>query len=89
MPIDSNPMERANPPIRQVYLLYHELHPSAAASSYVTGDGLFRQHADLYSGLLADGSPVAPVITFDDGHESDFKLAVPILASRAHFSGGA
>jgi peptidoglycan/xylan/chitin deacetylase (PgdA/CDA1 family) len=83
MPIDSNPLEHANPPIRQFHLLYHELRPSAAAYSYVIEDGLFRQHVDLFSHLLADGPPIAPVITFDDGHGSDFALAAPILASRA------
>jgi len=71
-----------------LHLLYHELRPSAAAYSYVTSTELFQQHIDLYAGLLTSASPVAPVITFDDGHVSNFDLAAPILASRdltAHF----
>lgn len=88
MPVDSRPIEHANSPLRQLYLLYHELRPSASAYSYVTGDDLFRRHVNLYASLVAAASPVVPVITFDDGHESDFTLAFPILAARnlkAHF----
>ncbi len=88
MPINSAPFENEIRPARRLHLLYHELRRSAAAYSYVTGDGLFREHADLYSGLLAAASPVTPVITFDDGHESNFTLAAPVLEARgltAHF----
>lgn len=45
-------------------------------------------HVDFYNAILATASPVTPVITFDDGHVSDFTFAAPILAShglKAHF----
>lgn len=88
MSTESAPMKNAMPSARKLHVLYHELRPSGAAYAYATTEGLFRKHVNLYAGLLAAMSPVTPVITFDDGHDSDFTLAAPILASRgltAHF----
>lgn len=88
MPIDSNRKERPQQPLGQLHLLYHEISPDTAAYSYVTSTARFEQHVDLYAGLLANGSPRVPTVTFDDGHVSNFALAAPILALRnltAHF----
>ena len=74
--------------MRTLHLLYHELRAAPAAYSYVTSTTLFQQHVDLYAQLVASASPLAPVITFDDGHVSNLTLAAPILAARsltAHF----
>lgn len=71
---------------RQLHLLYHELRSSAAMYSYVVTTALFQQHVELCAGLIASGSRVEPVITFDDGHSSNFTLAAPVLSSR-HLTG--
>ena len=72
----------------KIHLLYHELRPSRTDYSYVTGTELFRDHIDFYAELTATANVVQPVITFDDGHVSNYEYAAPILASRnltAHF----
>ena len=80
--------ERADPALRQLHLLYHELRTGAAAYSYVTSTDLFKLHMQLCSNLLTSQSHLSPIITFDDGHISNYTLAAPILASfglTAHF----
>jgi peptidoglycan/xylan/chitin deacetylase (PgdA/CDA1 family) len=86
--LEPNPADRPQQPLRQFHLLYHEIRVAAAAYSYVTSTGLFRQHLDLYARLRKARSAVVPSITFDDGHVSNFELAAPILESAgfpAHF----
>jgi len=69
--------------LRRIYLLYHELRPSASRYSYVIEAGEFEKHADLFVQLREQGAPVLwPEVTFDDGHISNFELAFPILYSR-------
>jgi hypothetical protein len=80
--------ERPESATHQLHLLYHELRPDAAAYSYVTDADLFRQQMHVCSDLLASQSPVTPVITFDDGHISNYTLAAPALETfgiKAHF----
>lgn len=71
------------PPLRKLYLLYHELRPSRSPYSYVLETTEFEKHLDLFSQLQANGSSkLTPELTFDDGHISNFKYALPILQSR-------
>ena len=69
------------PPMKQLYLLYHELRSAQAHYSYVTDTAMFQRHVDLYARLRhSDG--LRPELTFDDGHISNLELAAPILQSR-------
>jgi hypothetical protein len=71
------------PLLRKLYLLYHELRPSKSTYSYVLETTEFEKHLDLFSQLEANGSTgLTPELTFDDGHISNFKYALPILQSR-------
>ena len=80
---ESNSTDRTRHPLRKLFLLYHELRPSDARYSYVTGTGMFQKHLDLYVRLReADGVGLWPEITFDDGHVSNLELAAPMLQSR-------
>lgn len=73
-------------PLPSVALLYHELRLEAAAYSYVMSCARFAEHLHLLDTL-----PVAsyrPVVTFDDGHVSNYTHALPMLekfARKAHF----
>lgn len=67
-------------------LLYHELRPDAAAYSYVLACARFEEHLQLIRELPA--SAYQPVITFDDGHISNFLYAMPAMEKagrKAHF----
>jgi hypothetical protein len=80
--------ERAEATTHQLHLLYHELRPDAAAYSYVTDTDLFREQMHVCGDLLKSKANVIPVITFDDGHTSNYTLAAPILEDfgiKAHF----
>jgi peptidoglycan/xylan/chitin deacetylase (PgdA/CDA1 family) len=71
-------------PLERLYLLYHELRPSQSDYSYVVGTGAFEKHVDLFVEMLKTNGPgLFPELTFDDGHISNFKFALPILQSRA------
>lgn len=78
---DSMPVSRPCVP-----LLYHELRPEPAAYSYVLSCSRFREHLELLSSLPANA--FTPVLTFDDGHLSNYLYAMPALAEFgmcAHF----
>lgn len=75
--------------MKNLYLLYHELRPDPTRYAYVVSSAEFEEHCRLFSELRRslDGS-LRPEITFDDGHESGVRFALPILERaglRAHF----
>ena len=76
-------------PARLLHLLYHELRTSRSAYSYVIDPDEFERQMDLFVQMRAiNGTDLWPEITFDDGHRSNFELALPALLSRglrAHF----
>jgi peptidoglycan/xylan/chitin deacetylase (PgdA/CDA1 family) len=81
--VESIPEEQTQPPLRRLYLLYHELRSSKSQYSYVTETGMFERHADLFVCLREAENPgLWPEVTFDDGHISNCELAAPILQSR-------
>ena len=68
---------------KRLYLLYHELRTVPSTYSYAIEKSEFERHADLFLQLRNSGSVVMwPEITFDDGHLSNYELALPVLASR-------
>ncbi len=70
-------------PPRSLYLLYHELRSRRSDYTYVVEAAEFEKHIDLYLKLRATpGAALSPEVTFDDGHSSNFELALPILQSR-------
>jgi peptidoglycan/xylan/chitin deacetylase (PgdA/CDA1 family) len=76
-------------PTKLLHLLYHELRTSRSAYSYVIEADEFERQMDLFVQLRGiSGADLWPEITFDDGHRSNFELALPALQSRglqAHF----
>jgi peptidoglycan/xylan/chitin deacetylase (PgdA/CDA1 family) len=67
----------------RLYFLYHELRAAPSNYSYVIARDTFEQHADLYLKARSQGDTTLwPEITFDDGHISNYKLALPSLAAR-------
>ena len=71
------------PPHQELYLLYHELRPDNSPYTYALQTTEFEKQLDLFAQLQRDGSTaLRPQPTFDDGHISNFKFALPILQSR-------
>ena len=72
-----------HPPERALHLLYHELQPTPSHYSYVVETGSFERHLDLYLAIRRAGhGNLFPELTFDDGHISNLKQALPCLQSR-------
>ena len=72
-----------------LYLLYHELQATKTDYGYALPTDSFREHLELFATLQdGTGESLNPVITFDDGHRSNFEQALPLLISHkvsAHF----
>jgi peptidoglycan/xylan/chitin deacetylase (PgdA/CDA1 family) len=67
----------------RLFFLYHELRGEPSNYSYVLERTAFEQHADLFLHARTLGnSTLWPEITFDDGHLSNYEIALPILAAR-------
>jgi peptidoglycan/xylan/chitin deacetylase (PgdA/CDA1 family) len=67
----------------RLFFLYHELRTEPSHYSYVIQRNIFEQHADLFLRARTQGdSTLFPEITFDDGHVSNYDVALPILAAR-------
>jgi peptidoglycan/xylan/chitin deacetylase (PgdA/CDA1 family) len=67
----------------RLFFLYHELRAAPSNYSYVLERDAFEQHADLFlhARTLGDAT-LWPEITFDDGHISNYEIALPALAAR-------
>jgi peptidoglycan/xylan/chitin deacetylase (PgdA/CDA1 family) len=71
-------------PSGRLYLLYHELRPSRSTYSYVLETAEFEKQISFFQKLRGNGlSTLLPEVTFDDGHISNFELALPILEAHA------
>ncbi|MGC9198118.1 MAG: polysaccharide deacetylase family protein [Acidobacteriaceae bacterium] len=69
----------------RLFFLYHELRSTPSSYSYVIERRQFEDHADLFLSLraLAGDTRLWPEITFDDGHISNYELALPTLTTRS------
>jgi peptidoglycan/xylan/chitin deacetylase (PgdA/CDA1 family) len=66
--------------VKQLYVLYHEVRPGGSRYLYVVDRVQFEEHCRLFSELLADEAcQLKPEITFDDGHVSNYEVALPLL----------
>jgi hypothetical protein len=64
----------------RLHFLYHELYRGQNASKYALRDDAFRAQCAFYAQWNSDvAEHLCPVLTFDDGHRSDFEIARPIL----------
>lgn len=71
---------RDNLGLRRWILGYHELYPAPSRYRYGVTVSQFREHLSLFLRLgLASQQAARPEITFDDGHYSNFELALPLL----------
>lgn len=69
---------------KRLYLLYHELRDLPSDYLYAIDRVTFEQHADFFVQARSSFREILwPEITFDDGHISNFDLALPILAGRS------
>ncbi len=67
----------------RLFFLYHELRAAPSNYSYVIERTAFEQHLDLFLHAQTLGNTTLyPEITFDDGHLSNYEIALPSLASR-------
>ena len=67
----------------RLFFLYHELRGEPSNYSYVLERAAFERHADLFLHARSLGDATLwPEITFDDGHLSNYEIALPALAAR-------
>lgn len=67
----------------RLFFLYHELRAEPSSYSYVIERNVFEQQADLFLHARTLGNTTLwPEITFDDGHISNYEIALPSLAAR-------
>jgi hypothetical protein len=66
--------------VKQLCVLYHEIRPGGSPYLYVVDSARFEKHCELFRKLLADSDcRHNPEITFDDGHVSNYEVALPLL----------
>lgn len=72
------PMNTDHARSNKLVLTYHEICAADSRYAYSINSDAFRKHVALVKSAVTDiGSDIH--ITFDDGHESSFRLALPIL----------
>lgn len=70
-----------NPP--RLHFLYHALRAFPSRYSYVLETAVFERQLDLIADAGKKRNPgVSVEVTFDDGHSSDFEVALPVLNAR-------
>ncbi len=69
--------------MRSLHFLYHELRTEESKYSYVLGTAEFERQMDFFAcRQFENDAKTRPEITFDDGHVSNYDLALPILQER-------
>src|ERR1700722_18937196 len=75
-----NKQDQVMEQVKQLCVLYHEVRPGGSQYLYVLDSVQFEQHCKLFSRLLANPDcRINPVVTFDDGHVSNYEVALPLL----------
>ena len=64
-----------------MYFLYHELSSTPQAYTYVLHRDAFRHQLDLFQ-RPSQSKRISAKLTFDDGHISNYEIALPMLADR-------
>ncbi|MGO9340653.1 MAG: polysaccharide deacetylase family protein [Terracidiphilus sp.] len=68
---------------QRFHFLYHELRIGESKYSYVLEKDAFERQIELFVQMrMAENPGFWPEVTFDDGHNSDYEYALPILQSR-------
>jgi peptidoglycan/xylan/chitin deacetylase (PgdA/CDA1 family) len=66
--------------VKQLYVLYHEVRPGGSPYLYVIDSARFERHCQLFGELrMKVNYSLNPEITFDDGHISNYEVALPLL----------
>jgi peptidoglycan/xylan/chitin deacetylase (PgdA/CDA1 family) len=66
--------------VKQLYVLYHEVRSGGSPYLYVMDSARFERHCQLFGKLRAEANcSLIPEITFDDGHVSNYEVALPLL----------
>ena len=70
-------------PAPRLHLLYHELRQGESKYSYVLGKEAFDRQMEMFVRMRnEENAGLWPEVTFDDGHNSDYEYALPILQLR-------
>ena len=69
------------PNVHQTLFTYHEILPSGSQYLYRVTQAQFREHLSLLASSAAqpNSGGQSPLVTFDDGHRSNFEQAFPLL----------
>ena len=65
--------------MKSLYFLYHELRTLPSDYSYAMESADFERHCELFAKRQQAADAVQPMVTFDDGHRSNYELALPVL----------